>query len=161
MNLFKVLDSGDVVRYHCAPILHKQDLSSHLWESTIILKHIFPEASADLLWYVMTHDCSELYTSDIAAPVKVAYPEIKTIMDELEEKVNIEMLGLEHADLSWLEKLAAKHADILSGIYFTRKRIRQGDLGAQEVYDNWVTYYTRQPYLNFLSIELFEDITSG
>jgi len=159
MNTLKILDAGDVVRYHSAPILHKQDLASHLWEATVFLFKIYPEASKELILYCLTHDCAEIHTSDIASPVKKQYPEIKKRMDELEEVYTQEVLKLHHPDFSEKELAMVKAADILSGIYFTRKRISQGDLGAQGVYDNWLIYYGRLPYLNFETVALYEELT--
>ena len=51
MNLKKILDAGSVVRYHSTLIDKKQFNSEHQWEVGIILKKIYPECSADLLFH--------------------------------------------------------------------------------------------------------------
>jgi len=76
MNILKVLESGRVARYHSTLIEKKQPVSDHSWEVAIILKQIYPTVSGALLFYALTHDAAEIYTSDLASPVKRANPNI-------------------------------------------------------------------------------------
>lgn len=72
MQISRVLDSGYVQRYHTNPELARigQQNSAHQWGASMILLHIYPEASKELLTYVLTHDVGELGTVDLPGPFK-------------------------------------------------------------------------------------------
>ena len=148
MRIKTILNSGDVVRYHCAPVKDKQLLSSHHWETAVILEYIYPECSKALLFYALTHDVAELFTGDLPATVKVDSPVVKGSLDSLEQMYETQRLGLHHPEFSGFEKLAVKWADVISGIYFTRKRVMQGDRPAVPVLANWMEYSINLPHLN-------------
>lgn len=158
MDIKQVLDSGHVQRYHCATIDQKQANSSHQWEVAVILTQIYPAASAELLLFALTHDVAEAVTGDMPSPIKKEVPELKRLMDELEEDYRSE-LGLQaEGHFSEEELLAVKYADILSGIYFTTHRINCGDRGAVPIRDNWMKYYGSLPHLNTRPDTILEKI---
>ena len=148
MRIKNILDSGDVVRSHCAPVKDKQLLSSHHWETAVILEHIYPECSKALLFYALTHDTAELFTGDLPATIKMDSPVIKHSLDSLEHMYESQRLGIHRPTFSDVEMLAVKWADVISGIYFTRKRIEQGDRLASPVLSNWMDYANNLPHLN-------------
>lgn len=148
MNVKKVLDSGAVMRYHATMIDKKQDNAQHSWEVAVVLLHIYPEASAALILHALTHDAAEQYTSDIAAPVKRDNPKIKTMLDELETEYALNVLQLPKVKITKEEKLALKYADIISGIYFTTKRVNAGDTEAIRIRDRWMMYLGGMEFLN-------------
>ena len=158
MKIRQVLDAGAVVRYHATLIEVKQDNSQHQWEVSVILAHIFPEAKADLLLYALTHDAGEIATGDTPAQVKRAHPTIKEKFDEMEHNHRQDELGLEPPNFSDREMLALKYADILSGIYYTSKRVRCGDQHAQTIRDKWLEYAGSLPYLNDVAQQAIEDL---
>lgn len=158
MDIKTVLDSGHVVRYHCAPIDQKQSNSSHQWEVAVILTQIYPQVSAQLLTFALTHDVAEMVTGDMPSPIKKEVPELKAILDELEEDYRQD-LGLQSEEhFSEEELLAVKYADILSGIYFTTHRVNCGDKGAVPIRDNWLKYYGSLPHLNSRPDNILEAI---
>ena len=161
MNLTKVLHSGSVVRYHSTLIRDKQNNAEHSWEVAIILMKIYPEASKELLFYALTHDCGEFYTGDIAAPIKVEFPEIKTVLDKAEAEYVSEVLCINHPPFTATEKLAVKYADVLSGIYFTTSRMQSGDTRAAKIRDVWLQYLGRLDYLNAYTEAAKKELLNG
>jgi len=160
MNIRKVLESGRVVRYHSTMIDKKQNNSEHSWEVGVILEHIYPESSKALLFYALTHDSGEVYTSDVAAPVKRDHPEIKKALDKMEIEYCGLVLKLRHPKFTKEELLAVKYADILSGIYFTTIRANAGDREAIPVRDKWLEYIGSLPYLNDKVVQTIEGLKS-
>lgn len=159
MKLRRVLDTGSVTRYHATLIDKKQTNDQHSWEVAVILRYIYPHASADLMFYALVHDSGELYTSDIAAPVKRKHPEVKRAFDQMEEEYITDVLKIRLPNINIEEQLAVKHADILSGIYFTSRRIEAGDHHAIKIRDRWVEYLGSLPYLNERVQEALEEIS--
>lgn len=157
MNLRNVLASGDVQRYHNARIT-TQSLSEHMWQVGIILQHIYPKCSKKLLMYALTHDCEELYTGDIPAPIKAECPELKNVLNRLEEQFRYSKLELDQPDFSIEEMLAVKYADVLSGLCYTTKRIAAGEKQAQYIHDEWMKYLKRLPYLNHVTKDTIGDL---
>jgi len=158
MQIKQILDSGSVVRYHSTLITNKQYNSEHQWETGVILKKIYPECSVDLLFYALVHDSAEIFTSDVAAPVKRAKPVIKQMLDEMEYKFMRDTLKIPEPNFSKEEMLAVKYADILSGVYFTTRRAQAGDVQATLIRDKWVEYYGALPYLNDLTDLVLKEI---
>jgi len=160
MNIRKVLESGEVMRYHATLIKDKQSNAEHQWQTALILMQIFPEASVQLVQYALTHDAGEVISGDCPAPVKKAHPELKEILDDVERGYCIEVLGILPHPFTDTEKLAVKYADILSGIYFTTRRVNQGDREAIAIRDKWVKYLGSLPYLNDRVLAAVEELKS-
>lgn len=157
MKLLNVLNTGRVLRYHSAPIHRKQNLATHQWEVAIILEHIWPKCSKELLLMALTHDCAESFTGDLPAPVKAQHPEIKKLLKELELQGEIE-LGIQFGEFTDKERLAVKHADILSGMWFTHQQIRAGDRDARCIAQKWYSFYQELAPLNHTSRQLVMEI---
>ena len=157
MKLLEVLETGRVLRYHSAPIQRKQRLDSHQWEVAIILQHIYPECNKDLVFKALTHDCAEVFTGDIPYPVKAKSSKIKEALKILELECEIE-LELEYILFSNEELLALKHADVLSGMWYTRQQIRAGDRDAYFIARRWFSYYQQLAPLNHISRRLVGEI---
>lgn len=159
MKLLEILNTGRVLRYHSAPIHRKQNLASHQWEVAMILMHIYPECSKALLFKALTHDCAEAFTGDLPAPVKAKFPEIKVILNTLELEYEKE-LGITYPAFVAEELLAVKHADVLSGMWFTYQQIRAGDKDAYCIAQKWFAMYNELPFLNKESRRLVGEIES-
>ncbi len=159
MNLLKTLKTGRVLRYHNAPIHEKQRLDSHQWEVAVILSEIHPVCSGALLFYALTHDCGEGHTGDPPYYMKKESPQLKKIYDDLEDTYVSNVLNIHHPVFSTTELLAVKHADVLSGVYFTHMRIRAGEQEAKYIADHWDRYYESLPYLSERSREVYLEIT--
>lgn len=153
-----ILDSGSVVRYHSTLIDKKQNVDSHSWETAVILSRIYPECSKELLEYALVHDSGEIITGDVPTPVKKKYPCLKETYDQI-ELIILNDMGIDSQSFSITEKLALKWADYLSGLYFTTRRMRAGDMEAALVRDNWLTYLGSLPYLNDLALKAMEELS--
>ena len=158
MNIRKVLESGSVVRYHSTLIEKKQNNDSHQWEVAVVLEHIYPECSKRLLFHALTHDAAEIATGDVPAPVKQDHPELKEAFDMLEFEYFKDVLEIFPVRFSEEEKLAIKYADIISGLYFTTRRINAGDREAIVIRDKWVQYVANLPYLNEVAARTIEEL---
>jgi len=110
MDIKKVLESGRVSRYHATLIDKKQTVDIHSWEVAVVLRHIYPNCSRDLLFYALTHDSAEIYTSDIAAPVKKRNPELKEVFDRMEDEYILETLKIVHPEFSTEETSSLEEA---------------------------------------------------
>lgn len=141
MNIDKVLQSGDVQRYHATTVHNKQLLSSHHWEVAVIMLKIYPECSKQLLVEALTHDCSEAFTGDTPSTAKKACPELKVLLDGLEKQYAENVLKLPQNEFSAQEKAVLKLCDILSGIAYTTKQVNLGDQGAFKVRATFLSYY--------------------
>ncbi len=159
MKLLEILNTGRVLRYHSAPIHRKQRLDSHHWEVAMILLEIYPECSQALMFKALTHDCAEAFTGDLPAPIKNQFPEIRDALKKLEAQYEKE-LGIIYLELEEEELLAVKHADVLSGMWFTWQQIRAGDQDARCIATKWSAYYRDLPYLNDASWQLAKEIKS-
>lgn len=158
MNIKEVLHSGRVTRYHATLIDQKQKVSEHSWEVAIILINIYPKTSMGLMIHALTHDSAEIYTSDVAAPAKWASPQLKLILDGMEEEYVEKTLQIPKYVMTLEEKNALKWADVLSGVYFTTSRVKAGDQEALVIRDRWITYAGSLPYLNDKAIQTLREL---
>lgn len=148
MNIKKVLQSGSVMRYHNTRVDVKQTLDQHSWEVAIILQEIYPECSKELLVYALVHDAAEMYAGDAPAPAKRSVRGLKALLDKVEKTYARDVLGLPEPDFSAKDMLAVKYADILSGIWFTTKRMNTGDKEAGLIRNTFLEYYMGLDELN-------------
>jgi 5'-deoxynucleotidase YfbR-like HD superfamily hydrolase len=139
----------------------KQQIDSHSWEVAVILLKIYPECSKELLAHALTHDSGEIHTSDIAAPVKRMKPELKVMLDELEEIYMTEELGLDLHHFSEEERLALKYADYISGVYYTTTRSNAGDIEALKIRDKFLEYLDSLAYLNEAAEAAILEVQNG
>ena len=135
MNIRKVLQSGDVVRFHNSIGMDKQKNSEHEWEVALILQYIYPECSKELLLAALTHDAAEYYTGDIPFPIKQASPELKSVLDKLERHCE-EDNGV-HFNLHPEEAYFLKLADTLSGMWYCIQQVKEGKVCAKRPFRKW------------------------
>lgn len=138
MNIRKVLQSGNVVRFHNHIGVDKQKNSEHQWETALILQHIYPQCSKDLLLAALTHDAAEYFTGDIPFPTKQASPELKLTLDKLEEEWEKEQ-GV-YFDLNHEEKFFLKLADTFSGMWYCILQVREGKINAKRAFRKWAEF---------------------
>jgi len=101
----------------------------------LILQHIYPECSKQLLLAALTHDAAEYYTGDIPFPAKQASPELKSVLDNLERQWE-EQNGV-HFDLHPEETYFLKLADTLSGMWYCIQQVREGKVNAKRPFRKW------------------------
>jgi len=140
MNINEILKSGEVVRYHSNPHIANQKLCEHEWKVALLLQRFYPNCSKNALLVALTHDAAEMYTGDAPSPAKKRSPELKTLLDRLEEQFN-EDLGIKF-DISKEEEYNIKNCDILEGLVYTATRIiNHGEKLAIECFEKWCDYY--------------------
>ena len=120
-----ILQSGQVVRNHTTN-LEYQTIGNHTWGVMVLLDHFYPDSPQYLLRAALYHDCPEFITGDSPAPVKWEYPEIKAMLDKVEQEVGFEM-ELPEINLTPEEKAAVKNCDILEFLHRTVCLYEQGN----------------------------------
>lgn len=158
MKIKPVLDSGDVLRYHAATVDRKQNLAEHQWGVALILKHIYPEASVDLIMEALTHDAGEAYTGDIPSPVKKSNRALKAQLETCENLYKEDILDLPLLDFTMKDMLALKWADVLEGIYYCKKRVESGDKRAEVALARYIDYGYLLTYLNSTANDFLKEL---
>lgn len=135
MNIKNILASGGVVRFHQQVGVHKQQNSEHQWGVALIVQHISPKCSKELLLAALTHDAAESFTGDSPFPIKKECPELSDLLRKLEMEWEEENGICFH--LTDEEKSILKLADCLEGMWYCLQRYKCGELNALEPFDAW------------------------
>ena len=133
-NLLQTLESGGVIRFHACPKMRKQRLSDHQWKVALIAEYLLPNLSKNGMMYALTHDRSELVTGDIPATLKWEFPEIKECLKGIETRYDSDY------DVSALERLAVKLADVVEGMLFCKESYEDGCKEAKVIFSRWTRY---------------------
>lgn len=96
-NIFDMLDSGRVRRWHCNPDMADcgEDNAQHQWHVAVFVLWLKPEASRELLIAALTHDTGELMTGDLPYPVKSANPEMYQMHEAIEREKRLSIIKTE------------------------------------------------------------------
>ena len=70
LAILKVLEGGEVKRYHTMPTIGEQTVANHSWGVAVILSWLKPDISPKALLKALTHDVAEKQTGDMPAPTK-------------------------------------------------------------------------------------------
>lgn len=135
MKIRTILQAGNVARFHNSIGMDKQKNSEHQWETALVLQHIYPECSKELLLAALTHDSAEYYTGDVPFPIKQASPELKVTLDKLEEEWE-KQHGV-YFELNDEEKYFLKMADTFSGLWYCILQVREGKINARRAFRKW------------------------
>lgn len=135
MNISKVLESGDVERFHSNPGITKQRNSEHQWGVAMLCQHFNPKCRKEVLLAAMTHDAPELITGDLPATFKWSNPEVKPFLDKFEQEIETEW-GI-NFELNEGEKFLLKVCDMLEGMQYCIKRFKCGEYNAQIPFFAW------------------------
>lgn len=133
-NIKEVLESGDVMRFHACPHMIKQNMSSHEWGVAVLCKHLKEDITADELMIALTHDSCELITGDIPATLKWTYPEVKQLLNKIEDRIDLLPAYECSKDFKYILKLA----DYLEGIIYCYNCAINGNNQARIIYLRWV-----------------------
>lgn len=103
--------AGRVTRYHTWPLVTRQDISQHSWQVWRIVRAIFgSEIPWDVTEQIMLHDVGELRTGDAPYPIKRDNPDLKAIMDRLEDKALAEQaVKLQPLSALWRWRIKVAH----------------------------------------------------
>lgn len=130
MNLHAVRQAGSVHRWHTTPkMLRVQTVADHCWNVVMLLLHVYPSASGQLLRAALRHDNAELITGDMPAPAKWFNRNLADELKVVEEKVNaiFKYPADFNAELSVPEKTALKWADGAELVLFCLEDGRMGN----------------------------------
>lgn len=147
MDIIKVLQGGNVQRYHANPGISKQLNSAHQWRVTLLLLHIFPEVSKETILGALTHDCAEIVTGDLPATLKWDNPEIKNYIRDIETRVESDMGIIFTTSQSDVQKI--KMCDMLEGMTYCIDCLESGEHNVAKPFTKWSEYVIKH--------ELFEN----
>lgn len=129
-------EAGRVARWHAHPTIHPQTVADHTYGVLQWLAYLVPRADLTkrLMLATLNHDVAELFTGDIPFTAKRAYPQFKTVLNEVEDDLH-ERLDVVFA-LTAKEESLLKFADLAEmGHYALRERVL-GNSTMDEVLDN-------------------------
>lgn len=142
--------AGAVLRYHTWPTVKKQTIADHSWNVWRIVFAIWrtghcsvegiPQSVTE---YIMLHDCGELRTGDAPYPIKRDNPELKQIMDRLEDEALTEQ-GIHLAELSTEWKWRVKVAHTIEMMEFGIDELMLGSRYAAPVILRMTTWLREQ-----------------
>jgi len=135
MDIKKLLQAGEVVRYHNHSGIDKQTLAQHQWGVAMIVHHLEPHSGVALLMTALTHDLAEYHTGDLPAPVKWSNPQIKEMLDKMEDDWLAER-GVKFL-LSPKENFILSLADKFEGMWFCVQQMKNGHQAARRPFRLW------------------------
>lgn len=126
------LKGGAVRRYHTEGNVISQSVAEHTWRVVVLLLHLWPDCSRELLLAAQYHDVAEGFTGDLPAPFK-RLPGVKKLINSYELNYEDELgifilVGAEDA-------ARLKCADLLEG-YLTTQNVQRMEL----VHRNYLAY---------------------
>lgn len=138
IKLDNTLESGKVVRYHCAPTVRPQTVAQHSWNVAMIALYISEGAcSRALLLECLMHDTGELITGDIPYTLKRDNLALRTHLHQLEIVARENEMLLPPQTLSDQDAALLKVCDTLDGlIWCVLHEDRHGP-----VHDRWFRAY--------------------
>lgn len=112
-------------RYHQKDGPTTQNLADHSHGVQLLILHIYPEASKDLLIAAIYHDLPEYAIGDMPSPVKND-PDIKVKLELLEKKW-LDYVEIKMPKLSETEALILKIADCLECAAYAAFQVHNGN----------------------------------
>ena len=137
MNIKTILQSGEVSRYHAHAGVAGQYTGQHQWGVALILQHIYPAATKELLMAALLHDAAEYHTGDVPAPVKWGNPTIRRSLETMENSWNTEMGIATYMKLTKTERGLICWADAAEGMWYCIQQIKCGNKSAMRPFRKW------------------------
>ena len=130
---------GSVVRYHTHPTQRSQTVAEHSFGVANLVMYLTEgAASRDLILAAMWHDVSEEATGDVPAPVKWNSPDLKRLLDEIEDQ-HRERHGLD-TELTTHERVILKYADMSELVLWSLEEYMLGNRYARDLIDRGLDY---------------------
>ena len=104
--------AGEVYRYHTWPHLRRQSIGEHSWQLLRIWSLIWGPPPVDITSYIIWHDAGEIAIGDNPFPVKQNNPELKKMLDFMEEEA-LKKMGAPTVELIPADKIRVKICDLL------------------------------------------------
>ena len=134
--------SASVKRYHTWPTLTQQTVAEHSYHvMRIFVEYMTKDFifSGEIAKCILFHDIGEMATGDIPFPVKSNNPELKVILDRLEEN-HRHTLDLPEVRLSQDTVTAIKICDLLEMAEFGLHELRLGNQYAKPIIENTIEH---------------------
>lgn len=127
--------AGEVLRYHTWPHIRQQSVGEHTWQVLRILFKIAPQyITTEYVEFIVLHDVAEIGVGDPPFPVKRNNPQLKHIMDELEDK-HLAAMGEKLPVISPQLKCIFKYAELIEMWEWGLEEVMRGNKMAQMVAD--------------------------
>lgn len=111
--------AGKVVRYHTNAMLQGQTLADHQWGVTVLLNHLFPDCSKQLLMACLTHDVGEYRAGDLPYGFKKSEQGLKLSQDHaIIESELAKADGWEQYELTVIEQQQLQFCDRLEALLY-------------------------------------------
>jgi len=129
-----LLASGNVLRCHTMPCLHRQTTGQHTWRTLVILHWLFhpdyppPHVSCAML----LHDVPEIHTGDTPGDVKADHAGLSNALDEL-ERTFLDEMGIRDIELEPMEQLLIKICDRADLLMYALDEYEMGNLHMEQV----------------------------
>ena len=133
MNIWEVRKGLRVKRFHTETVLREDTVGHHSANVAALILWLYePELPpAELLKACILHDVAEYYTGDVPAHTKWEYPELKTLLDRIEEEAcKGQGMGEASSRLTNYEHTMLKYAD---NIELAMKCLHECELGNKTV----------------------------
>lgn len=86
-DLLRFMEAGGIQRCHNRPQMHyRQRVDSHSWGVALMVWQIMEACEGFTLMAALVHDCGELKTGDVPAPVKREHPDIGVKLNAMEDQ---------------------------------------------------------------------------
>ncbi|QIW87887.1 hypothetical protein Ab1vBOLIVR5_gp239 [Agrobacterium phage OLIVR5] len=107
--------SSGIIRNHTTMVSNGSAYSNgaHIGNCIQLLLLVLPTASPALIRHTVFHDYPEFVTGDIVGDAKVKFPELKAVVDIIEEKIDKEFIILDGYDMNEAEQKFLKALDRL------------------------------------------------
>lgn len=151
---------AQIKRYHSTPLHQNENVAEHCFYVALIARALCSVLEengqevnkCEVMEKALVHDMEEMFSGDIAQPFKYADPELKKLIDKLNEKsIDKAFEGLpkklaEHFKFLWsdyhagnkMEDKVIKIADRLSLVSYCLEQIKLGNKFMVEILDNGI-----------------------
>lgn len=91
VGIHPIYRSGSVQRWHANPDVPAQTLADHQGRVAQIIFFFWPNASAELIYAALHHDCGELYVGDVPGPIKATNTALGFAVTQAEKQSRAKM----------------------------------------------------------------------
>lgn len=111
VGIHPIYRSGSVQRWHANPDVPAQTLADHQGRVAQIILFFWPNASPELIYAALHHDCGELYVGDVPGPIKAKNTALGFVVSQAEKqsraKMGIQPFDAKHPHLRFADHLEA------------------------------------------------------
>lgn len=159
-NLVQARSGGRVERCHAIPHVASYNNASHSWGVALLMWYLWPEDFPRLAIHCLVHDVPESWVGDIPATTLRYVPGIRSILSDIEGRLN-RNIGLPGEDeLSEEDHQKLKACDRLELYMWCREQRLLGNWFAEEVLRELERFFKRTP-LHGRAAELYKLMESN